>query len=383
MREAQPPNSGVDKLARRVLPAPILRLAQVAKRAQRRRREPRLGSYMPVSTLELPKHDVHRACLPAIDFHAHLGRWLSNDGTWMVPDVGALVETMDQCNVSGAVNLDGRWGTELEENLDRYDRAYPGRFFTFCHLDWRLLDEPGGLGRLVASLERSVATGARGLKVWKDLGMEVRAGGRLMMPDDAMLRPLWEAAAQHRIPVLIHVGDPVAFFRPVDVHNERYEELLRVPRAARPGGMPEFRRLMDALEAMVASNPSTSIVAAHCGYAENLSYMSNLLNRYPNLSVDIGWRACDLGRQPRAAREFVLQHPDRVLFGTDALPPRNSIYRIYFRFLETADENFDYSDEPVPPCGRWTIHGLDLPQPVLRQVYRDNARHLLAQILAS
>ena len=125
------------------------------------------------------------------------------------------------------MNLDGRWGVELEENLDRYDRAYPGRFFSFCHLDWRLLDEPDGAARLVESLRRSVDAGARGLKVWKDLGLTVTARDRRILPDDPLLAPVWTAAAELRIPVLVHVADPVAFFHPVDRHNERLEELLR------------------------------------------------------------------------------------------------------------------------------------------------------------
>src|SRR5918992_5208771 len=119
-----------------------------------------------------------------IDAHNHLGRWLSPAGGWIatdlaggdpgvawaVPDVPALVELLDRCHVEAIVNLDGRWGDELEANLDRYDRAHPGRFYTFCHVDW------GEPERLVESLEASHAAGARGLKVWKDLGLSVRDG---------------------------------------------------------------------------------------------------------------------------------------------------------------------------------------------------------------
>ena len=122
---------------------PTLAVAAGRRLKRWRARGPRLGDYWPVSTLELPAHIPERACVPAVNFHAHLGRWLSNGGEWM-EDRDRLLEMMSACNVESIVNLDGRWGEELEENLNRYDRACPGRFFTFCHVDWRLLDQPRG-----------------------------------------------------------------------------------------------------------------------------------------------------------------------------------------------------------------------------------------------
>jgi predicted TIM-barrel fold metal-dependent hydrolase len=337
-----------------------------------------MGSYAPVSTLEVSSLIPSRACVQAIDFHTHLGRWLSDKGQWMQPDVGRVLDLMDTCNVSALVNLDGRWGRELEENLDRYDRAHPGRFFSFCHLDWRLLDRPDGPQRLVESLRRSVAAGARGLKVWKDLGLSVEVRGRRILPDDPMLEPVWEEAGALGIPVLIHVGDPVAFFQPVDCHNERLEELLRHPGNSRErDGVRAFHRLVDSLEHVVASHPRTSIVAAHGLYAENLGRVAEMFDRYPNLSIDIAWVALQLGRQPRAARSLLMEHPDRVLFGTDVFPLRAGIFHVNFRLLETADESFSYTDEPVPGSGRWSIYGLELPLRVLESVYRDNANRLL------
>lgn len=359
-------------------------IAVEALRAVRRWRTPRLARYEPRSTLELPAHHVPAARVPAVDFHTHLGRWLHPNRDWMEPDVGRLVAGMDAANVAALVNLDGRWGRELEQNLDRYDRAHPGRFHTFCQLDWRLLSRADGPERLVASLERSVAAGARGLKVWKDLGLTVEARGRRVLPDDPLLSPVWDAAGAAGVPVLVHVADPVAFFLPADRRNERLEEMLRVPRTSRHGGgYPAFRRLVDALEHVVAAHPGTEIVAAHGCYAENLAHVGGLMDRYPNFAVDIAGAANSLGRQPRATRSLVLRHPDRVLFGTDAFPMRTSVQRLYFRMLETDDEAFAYSDAPAAPSGRWEIHGLDLPPAVLEQVYFANAARRLGLAAAA
>src|ERR1700735_491833 len=146
-----------------------------------------LAQYRPYSRLRLAQTTVARARVPAVDAHTHLGRWLTA-GAWAAPDVAALIALMDSCNIAAIVNLDGRWGDELEENLDRYDRRHPGRFASFCHVDWAALSGPGAETKLASSLERSVSAGARGLKVWKDLGLHVRdAGHRLGLPDEPRL----------------------------------------------------------------------------------------------------------------------------------------------------------------------------------------------------
>ena len=356
--------------------------------------ELRLADYDPVSTLALTESPVDRARFPAVDCHAHLGRWLRPeadwitsdlagqcDGPWMIADVPAFVELLEMHNVGATVNLDGRWGAELEANLDRYDRAYPGRFLTFCQLAWGRAEEGERFAdSLVRDLERSAAAGARGLKVWKTLGLGFRdRRGRLLLPDDERLAPIFAAAGELGLPVLIHTADPVAFFQPLDRHNERIEELLSHPEWSFAGPeFPSHRRLMEAFESLVAAHPRTTFIGAHlAGWVENLGWVSRMLADHPNLHVDLAARLGDLGRQPRAARALILEHPDRVLFGTDELPPSAAAYRRYFRFLETADECFPYSDERPPPSGRWTISALDLPDPVLRAVYADNARRLL------
>jgi predicted TIM-barrel fold metal-dependent hydrolase len=348
-----------------------------------------LADYRPRPTLRVPVTRVERPAMRAIDGHNHLGRWITHwvrpGGGWMAEDVGALLALMDAVDVEAVVNLDGRWGAELEANLNRYDRAHPGRFLTFCHVDWAELARPGGTGRLVASLEASRRAGARGLKVWKDLGLGVRdAAGALVLPDDPRVRPVWEAAGELGLPVLIHTADPIAFFQPVDAGNERLEELAVHPEWAVTGDeMPTFERLLEALEAVVAAHPRTTFVAAHvCCCAEDLEWVGRMLSAYANLNLDFSQRIAELGRQPRAARRLFTEHPDRILFGTDELPPSREGYEAYFRFLETADEHFSYSPDPENPWpqGRWYISALHLPPDVLHAIYRENALRVLGPL---
>ena len=292
---------------------------------------------------------------PIVDAHNHLGRWLT--GGWAVQDVGALLAALDACGVETVVNLDGMWGDELEANLDRYDRAHPGRFLTVAH-------------------------GARGLKVWKDLGLHLRdPAGELVFPDDARLDPVWDEVAAAGVPVTIHTADPVAFFEPLDERNERWEEL-----AAHPDWwfgdrdrFPTFDRLMASLESLVARRSDVTWIGAHvlCA-AEDLAWVGRMLDTYPNVHADTGARLAELGRVPRAARDLIVRHPDRFLFGTDDSPTSRAVLSVYRRAFETSDEAFAYDVDPdeAPTQGRWPIAGLDLPDDVLAALYSGNARRL-------
>jgi predicted TIM-barrel fold metal-dependent hydrolase len=342
-----------------------------------------LRDYQPRSCLVVAEHTVERARFPAIDAHNHLGRWLAPDGDWVVKDTPALLALMDECNVTGIVNLDGMWGDELEANLDRYDRAHPGRFATFCHVDWSKATSAGFEQRLIAGLRRSAAAGAKGLKVWKDLGLHLTGpDGTLLLPDDPRLSDLWDEAGALGLPILIHTADPVAFFRPVDRFNERLEELLRHPEwSFCDPRFPSFERLIDALEAIVAAHPRTVFIGAHVGcYAENLGWVGRMCAIYANFHVDIGARINELGRQPRATADLIARHPDRVFFGTDVFPPVAARYGLYFRFLETADEYFPYEASDAGRNGRWRMSGVDLADDVLRADYRDHARRMIPSL---
>lgn len=338
-----------------------------------------LRDWHPVSQLRAASTVVTRTAEPAIDVHNHLGRWLTDDGDWMIDDVPALVALMDECGIATIVNLDGMWGDEVTANVERYDRAFPGRFLTFCQLDWARIDEPGVL---TASLDDSAARGARGLKVWKNLGLTVRdAVGDLVLPDDPRVVAVLRHAGSLGLPVLIHTADPIAFFEPLDADNERLDELREQPdwwfgdRAVHPG----FDRLLDAHAALVLACPDTRFIGAHAGCAaEDLDRVSRLLDAAPNYTIDIAGRMAELGRQPRRFAALVERHPDRVLFGTDIYPASREQFALHARFLETLDEAFEYAPgEPVPPQGRWTVSGIGLGADALRAVYRDNAARVL------
>jgi predicted TIM-barrel fold metal-dependent hydrolase len=341
-----------------------------------------LTDYRPRPALTTKITAVMKPRFPVIDAHNHLGE--SFGGGWSDRPVTELLAALDQADVRVYVDLDGGWGEEiLQHRLDKFKAAAPERFCFFGGVNWAAWPEHGDrFGEWAAKrLRVQAARGAEGLKIWKPFGLHVRdQHDQLVAVDDKRLVPLWATAGELDLPVLIHVADPVAFFDPLDETNERWEELQAHPDWHFPSPpFPAFMTIMTQLANLVARHPNTTFIGAHVGcYAENLAWVGHLLDQCPNFYVDLGARISELGRQPYAARRFFLQYADRILFGTDFGPSLDA-YRVYYRFLETDDEYFNYNPDPhgLPGQGRWYIYGLSLPDEVLEKVYYRNAERLL------
>jgi len=334
-----------------------------------------LRDFHPQSMLHVPEHQVPKAKFYVIDVHNH-----TNDamgiGDQMPP--ADVVKIMDDTNVKTVVILTGMWGGKLQHIIDTMVKPYPGRFIVFTQIDWSKIDDPNFSQEMVAQLDDGVKRGARGLKVLKVLGLGVKdKTGKLITVDDPRLDPIWEECGRLGIPVSIHTGDPEAFFHPIDANNERYEELIEHPDWSFYG--PQFPGLEELLEArnrVFARHPRTTFVSLHMGWPENLGFVSQMLDKYPNVMVEFGAREAELGRQPHQAREFFLKYQDRIMFGTDN-GMEEEMYRNHFRWLETSDDYF----EPwgYPDQGRWKIYGLELPDGVLEKIYHLNAERMFRQ----
>jgi predicted TIM-barrel fold metal-dependent hydrolase len=292
--------------------------------------------------VHLPAHEVSRAKFPVIDMHNHVNDAQGINGDKIPP--AEVIKTMDQANIKTIVILTGLWGEKLQGVVDTMVKPYPGRFVVFAQIDWSRIDDPQFSAEMVQQLDDAVHRGARGLKVLKDLGLGVRdKTENLVAIDDERLDPIWEECGKLGIPVSIHSTDPEAFFTPTDKYNERYEELMHNPTWSFYGPkFPSKEKLLEERNHVFAKHPHTTFVALHvANWPENLDAVSAWLKKYPNMSVEFGARQAELGRQPRRARQFFVDFQDRVMFGTDS-EPDPKMYANYSRWLETADEYFDY-----------------------------------------
>ena len=339
-----------------------------------------LRDFRPQPKLVVKETVIERPRFLVIDAHNHLGGVFGR--RWEEEPLSELLDILDEAGVRVYVDLDGGWGEDiLDRHLNTFKAAAPERFCVFGGVDWSAWAEKGdSFGEWAAGrLREQVARGAQGLKIWKPFGLSVRDHtGALVRVNDRRLDPVWATAGELNIPVLMHVADPVAFFDPLDNTNERYEELQRNPdwQFTSPP-FPPFMQIMNDMADLIRRHSQTTFICAHVGcYAENLGWVGQLMDECPNFHIDISARIAELGRQPYTARRFFIEHQDRILFGTDSSPSVD-VYRVYYRFLETDDEYFNYSTRPVPGQGRWQIYGLYLPDEVLQKVYYGNAERII------
>jgi predicted TIM-barrel fold metal-dependent hydrolase len=325
---------------------------------------PSIVDYRPKSTVVADPHMVPRAKFPVIDSHSHLRITPEN--------IEQTIKEMDALNLRVLVNLTAGSGDGLRQAVQVIRTSkYPDRFRVFANVNWNGAGGPGWKEKEVAALEQAFKDGAIGLKVAKNLGLSAKkADGTRLKVDDPDLDPIWQAAARHNMPVIIHVADPAQFFEQIDYKNERWLELALFRNRQYPRGQyPSFEELMGERDRMFARNPKTRFINAHFGWHGNdLGRAAKHLDTLPNVVLEVGAVLYEFGRQPRAAREFFVKYQDRVLFGKDAYEP--SEYPYYWRVFETNDEYFDYYRHYH---AFWKLYGMGLPDAVLRKLYYQNA----------
>lgn len=324
--------------------------------------------YNPTSTLVVPKNPVSKAKFPFIDVHSHQ-RDMSPGA------LSRLVKDMDALNEGIMVNLSGGSGNSLSEKIENIKSTYPNRFVVFANVDFDGVGEPGWSEKAAAQLETDIKNGARGLKIFKSLGLRYKdSDGKRLAIDDPRLDPIWAKCGEMGVPVLIHAADPKSFWDPMDSSNERWLELKTRPRRKRSATDPApWEQIIAEQHHVFKKHPNTKFINAHMGwYANDLATLGALLDEMPNMNVGIAAVIAELGRQPKFARDFFIKYQDRILFGKDSWQPDE--FPTYFRVLETGDEYFPYYKKYH---AFWAMYGLELPDDVLRKVYYRNALNLI------
>jgi len=325
---------------------------------------PTIREYRPKSMLVAPQHPVPRAKFPVIDIHSHQSTPISP------AEYDRVMKGMEANNLQILVNLSGSSGARLRQGVEALRASrYKDRMVLFANINFRDTVGPGFGAQAAAQLEADVKAGATGLKIFKDLGMFVRkADGSRLHVDDPELDVVWETCARLNIPVLIHVGEPAAFFEPLDYNNERWLELALYPDRRHQTGV-RFEELMTERNNMIRKHPNTRYILAHFGWHGNdLARAGRLLDANPNMYYDVAAVLYDFGRQPKAAHEFFVKYQDRILFGKDSYQPDE--YPYYWRVFETSDEYFDYYRDYH---AFWKLYGIGLPDQVLKKLYYQNA----------
>ena len=346
--------------------------------------------------------EIWRAEKRLIDLHLHINSTPEH--------LQRAVSIMDRAGIGVGVNLSGGTVTKragelsaFERNKQLADELFPGRFLLYMNLDYAGWDDPDFGQKAAAQIEAGHRLGAAGLKEYKRLGLYLRdQENKLIAVDDPRLDPVWAKCGELGMPVSIHVADPKAFWEPYNEENERWTELKDHKNwwFGDPEVYPPRMELLQALNRVIERHPKTTFVAVHfANNAEDLAWVEASLDRFPNMMADLAARVPEIGRHdPAAVRRLFLKHQDRILFATDfqvygrltlgsggsgPAPTDDDaldFFEKHWRWLETNDREFEHM---TPIQGDWTISGIGLPGPVLRKIYFDNARRLLAAALPS
>jgi uncharacterized protein len=322
--------------------------------------------WKPDSSLVVPVTTVAKPRFAVIDAHSHT--YARNP-----QEIAAWVRTMDETGVETTVVLSGATGKQFDTLVEQYLKPYPGRFQLYCGMDTTNIDAPDYPARAAAELERCYKAGARGVGEISDKGSGLTKGPQLardkrLHPDDARLDAFWKKCAELKLPVNLHMADHPSAWRPPDAHQERtpnYQDYNQYG-----ADVPSYNELLALRDRTLARHPHTLFICCHLGNQGNdLASVAKLLDKFPNLYVDISARAYEVGRQPRFAAKFLERYKDRVLFGTDqGLEKR--MYLAWWRLFETTDEYMEGDTG-------WRLYSLDLPASVLEPLYRGNAKRLL------
>ncbi|WP_273276000.1 amidohydrolase family protein [Maribacter polysiphoniae] len=325
-------------------------------------------NYNPKSTLVVPVNEVKKAKFPFIDVHSHQ-RDMSPEA------LSALVKDMDALNEGVMVNLSGGSGERLHTMIKNIAANYPNRFAVFANVDFEGVGTAGWSEKAAKQLETDIKNGAKGLKIFKSLGLRYTdSDGKRLAIDDPRLDPIWAKCGELGVPVLIHAADPKSFWDPMDKDNERWLELKTHPRRKRSDTDPApWEQILKEQHHVFKKHPNTKFINAHMGwYANDLKKLGELLDTLPNMYVGIAAVIAELGRQPKNAHAFFIKYQNRILFGKDSWKPEE--FPTYFRVLETDDEYFPYYKKYH---AFWAMYGLHLPDEVLRKVYYKNALKLI------
>ena len=356
------------------LTTPAIATAQVRANPQQKPPAMTLDEYEPASMLVTTVTPVLRAKFPFVDIHGHQELTMSD------AQLAALVKQMDNINLRTMVNLSGSWGDRLKAQVANASAKYPGRFVVFANVDWNKVNDADFGTNAAAQLEKDVREGgAVGLKIFKNLGMDTYwPDGTRVRTDDPRLAPIWDKAGELGIPVLIHTAEPAAFFLPVDKHNERYLELTQFPSRTRPSDKyPPFDSLIAEQHRMFKRHARTKFISAHLSWlGQDLGRLGRTLDTIPNMYVEVAAALYEIGRQPRAGRDFFVKYQNRILMGKDTFGGEDE-FRVYFRIFESNDEYFPWYRKRH---AFWGMYGMGLPDEVLKKVYFRNALSLIRGI---
>lgn len=331
-----------------------------------------LKNYRPKSIYKIPITKIEKAKFPVIDMHSHAYAKTTEE-------IEKWIQMMDSFGIEKTVILTGATGVRFDSIYQVYSK-YSNRFQLWCGFDYTGYTEPGWSEKATKELERCFRVGARGVGELGDKGLgevysyPTPAYG--MHVDDARMKPLFQKCGELKIPVNVHVAEPLWMYEPMDSTNDGLVNSYEWRIDKSKPNLLSHAQLITTLENVVRENPTTTFIASHFANCEyDLSILGRLFNKYPNLYADISARYAETAPIPRYMTTFYQKYQNRLLYGSD-MPFEQKMYETTFRILQTQDEHF-YTIELTGY--HWPLHGFGLNDEVLKNLYKINASKILKQ----
>ncbi|MBI3830437.1 MAG: amidohydrolase family protein [Planctomycetes bacterium] len=316
-----------------------------------------------------------------IDAHLHF-----NANT---PESLAVLEKYDLklLNICVATDNKGKWRSQAEMWSAR-TRENPKRFAWITSFDLPRFDDPHYADAEIENVRRDLSQrGAVGVKIWKNIGMEVKKPDRSWCyVDDPIFTPIVEAIERSGKTLLMHIAEPLGCWQPLKEGTPHYGYYKNHPEW-HMYNKPEFAshaRLMESRDSLVARHPKLRMIGAHFGSLEyDVVEMAKRFEKYPNFGVDTSARLGDLLLQDsKKVRQFFLDFQDRILYGTDYVNTEDQkkinpevVKNGYSYFRLMTDQWWDYlTKSGTVKINDKEVQALGLPATVLDKVYFKNAQ---------
>lgn len=323
--------------------------------------------------------------LRKIDVHSHIFEDVPAINA-MLRRLNVRVVTISVPATDGHMALMHRIGAALA-------KAHPDIFSWASTFDLQARNEPDYGQRTGKALDATFADGAVMVKIWKEVGLELkRPDGSFVLPDDPVFDPVYAHLAARRKPLLAHLAEPRDAWLPLDpksVHYGYYSQNPKWHLYGRPE-FPSHERLMASRDHILAKHPDLTVIGAHIGSLEwDVDEVAKRLDRYPNFNVEVSARTRDLTRQPSAkVRAFFVKYQDRILYGVDRswaphrtpdVKPTDAQREKFAADLEAQyRRDWDYyAGTGSVAYLSDTVEALNLPKEVLEKFYWKNAGRII------
>jgi hypothetical protein len=277
---------------------------------------------------------------------------------------------------------------EEQQKIALYQvKAFPDRIAYATSFTVRNWNDEDWQEKSIAYLKHSFANGAVAIKIWKNIGMELKdKNGKLVMIDNPRFDPLFDYLEKNNIPVIGHLGEPKNCWLPIDemtVNGDKnyFKQHPQYHMYLHPE-YPSYQDQIDARDHILEKHPALLFIGAHLGSLEwDTDELAKHLDKFPNMAVDMAARISHLQYQAisnrQKVRDFMIKYQDRLIYATDldiGDKKDPSLTRKGMHETWVSDWKFFTSDETMRVAAvDSTFKGLKLPRDVVDKIYRKNA----------